>query len=372
MNTTHNQYRIVFVGLSITSSWGNGHATTYRSIMRELCNRGHEVTFLERDMPWYSSNRDLPNPPYGKTHLYSSISDLQKNYLAVLDKADVIILGSYVPEGAEIGKWICKTFHGLKFFYDIDTPVTIAKLKTGDLDYLDQELIPYFDLYLSFSGGPTLKLLEEQYGARRAEAFYCSIDPEAYRPENRIFHWDAAYMGTYSPDRQVKMEQMFLPAARMKPKLRWIVAGPSYPASIRWPHNVERIDHIPPERHCAFYNSQRFAINITRDDMTAAGYSPSIRLFEAAACGVPIISDRWPGLETFFVPESEILIADSAEDVLRYLVLPEDTRKQIGIRARNKVLSQHTATHRAGELESYISQCFAALEDSEYAAKNTA
>jgi spore maturation protein CgeB len=372
MNTSQNQFRIVILGLSITSSWGNGHATTYRSLMRELCKRGHKVTFLERDVPWYAANRDLPNPPYGKTFLYTSISDLQKTYFAILENADVIIIGSYVPEGAEVGKWICDTFQGLKFFYDIDTPVTLAKLAKGNLDYLSRELIPDFDLYLSFTGGPILKVLENHFGARRAEPLYCSIDPEVYRPEDRILHWDAAYMGTYSPDRQVKMEQMFLPAAKMKPQLRWIVAGPGYPESVQWPHNVERIDHIPPERHCAFYNSQRFAINITRDDMTAAGYSPSIRLFEAAACGVPIISDRWSGMETFFVPESEILIADSAEDVLCYLMLAEDKRKQIGTRARNKVLTQHTGNHRAAELESYIGQCFATIEASEYAAKNTA
>jgi spore maturation protein CgeB len=133
------------------------------------------------------------------------------------------------------------------------------------------------------------------------------------------------------------------------------VAGPNYPASVQWPPNVERIEHLPPGRHRAFYNAQRFALNITRVDMVAAGYSPSVRLFEAAACGTPIISDYWQGLESFFAPGEAILVAHSRREVLHYLLeLPETERQKIAARARAVVMANHTAEHRAWELEKYV------------------
>jgi spore maturation protein CgeB len=283
--------------------------------------------------------------------------------------ADLVLIGSYVPDGAEIGEWICETATGIKAFYDIDTPVTLSKLHSDEIDYLTTELIPKYDLYLSFTGGPILKTLESKYGAKQAEAFYCSVDPDEYYPESFPMIWDAGYLGTYSLDRQRTLERFFLKAMRMKPDLSMIVAGPQYPGNILWPENVQRIDHIPPDRHRVFYNSQRFAINITRDDMISAGYSPSVRLFEAAACGVPIISDYWAGIESIFVPDQEILIANSAEDVLYFLSMNENESRQIGLNARLKVLEQHTASHRASQLVSYTTR---SKESHNYASRNTA
>lgn len=347
--------RMVILGLSITSSWGNGHATTYRSLVRELSARGHEVLFLERDVPWYAAHRDLHVLSRGRIEMYTSLQELQERFGTEVRHADVVMVGSYVPEGVAVGEWVTTTARGITAFYDIDTPVTLAKLARGDTEYLSPALVCCYDLYLSFTGGPTLERLEKQYGVPRAKPLFCGIDPNLYFPERREERWALGYLGTYSPDRQPTLTTLLLEPARRWPQGRFVVAGSQYPSTIAWPANVSRIEHLPPTAHRAFYTEQRFTLNVTRADMVQAGYSPSIRLFEAAACATPIISDQWDGVETFFDPGAEILIARSPEEVLHYLrELPAAERMTLGLRARARVLARHTAAHRAAALEAYI------------------
>ncbi len=346
---------IVIVGLSITSSWGNGHATTYRCLVRELSRRGHRVTFLERDVPWYARERDLPKASYCDIHLYPDVDFLRAEHAERIRDADVVIVGSWVPDGAEIGEWVSRAARGLIAFYDIDTPVTLARLQRNECPYLSRELIPRYHLYLSFTGGPTLKRLEKQLGSPCARALHCAVDPEAYHPEAVEKRWDLGYLGTYSPDRQPALEQLMLAPARSWDQGRFVVGGPLYPDDIRWPRNVELIPHVAPADHRRFYNEQRFTLNITRADMVAAGYSPSVRLFEAAACGAAVISDAWEGLEDFFEPGTEILVARGSGDAHRLLRdMPVAEREAVGRGARERVLRGHTAAHRAAELESHL------------------
>lgn len=346
---------IVILGLSITSSWGNGHATTYRGLVAELVKAEHRVLFLERDVPWYAANRDLPQPPYGETALYTSLADLGDRFTERVRQADAVIIGSYVPEGVAVGEWALRTARGVVGFYDIDTPVTLAKLARGDHEYLRPDLIRQYDLYLSFTGGDTLRRLEEDYGSPMARALYCSFDPTLYYPQEAAARWDFGYMGTYSADRQPPLETLLLDPARRAPDLEMVVAGPQYPQTVMWPPNVERIEHLAPAEHRAFYTAQRFTLNITRADMRQAGYSPSVRLFEAAACGTPIISDHWQGIEAFFTPGEEILLAETGDDVLRYLLeISDNERRAMGERARARVLADHTAAHRAATLVHYL------------------
>jgi spore maturation protein CgeB len=346
--------KTVILGLSITSSWGNGHATTYRALARQLAARGHTVTFLERDAPWYAQNRDLPSPAFATTNVYGSLSELQRRHADHIRSADLVIVGSYVPDGIAIGEWVTTTSTGVTAFYDIDTPVTLAALRNGGSTYISKELIPRYDLYLSFTGGPTLQRLEREFGARMARALYCSVDVETYFPEPRQPRWDVGYLGTYSDDRQPTLSELMLTPARHLGASRFVVAGSQYPPTLDWPDNVRRISHLPPHQHRAFYNAQRYTLNITRRDMIRAGWSPSVRLFEAAACGTPIISDYWDGLEEFFEPGREILVARQAGDVTAYLHdLTDDERLEIGARARTRVLGRHTARHRVEDLEDY-------------------
>ena len=349
--------RIVILGLSITSSWGNGHATTYRSLMRALCARGPEVLFLECDKPWYRAHRDLRRPPFGRVCLYDRLGQLQRRWHGDVRDADLVIIGSYVPDGIAVARWVRETATGVVAFYDIDTPVTLAALVAGSCEYLTPALVPRFDLYLSFTGGPVLRLLESRYGARAARALYCAVDPDQHRPEPGELDWELGYLGTYSADRQPTLERLLCDPARAWRDARFAVGGPLYPPELCWPDNVERIEHVAPDRHAAFYGRQRFTLNVTRADMVRLGYSPSVRLFEAAACGVPIISDWWPGLATIFTPGREILVASSAEEVLHYLRdMLEAERLALAARARQHVLANHTAAHRAALLEAYVEE----------------
>jgi spore maturation protein CgeB len=347
--------RIVVLGLSITSSWGNGHATTYRSLVKGLAARGHDVLFLERDVPWYAAHRDLPEPPYGRTELYEDGDDLESRFAADIREADLVVVGSYVPERAAVGEWVLGTARGTRAFYDIDTPVTLAMLERGDETYLTRSLARRYDLYLSFTGGPTLERLARDFGAARALPLYCSVEADRYRPMEGTSRLDLGYLGTHSDDRLGALERLLIEPARRWPEGRFAVAGAQYPDSIRWPANVERREHIPPTEHPAWYGSQRFTLNVTRARMIEAGWSPSVRLFEAAACGVPIVSDWWSGLDAFFVPGKEILIARDGDEVLATVRdLDEASRRRIAEAARVRVLAEHTGERRAEELERYV------------------
>lgn len=353
------ELKFVFLGLSITSSWGNGHATTYRGLLKNLAARGHDVTFLERDLDFYAKNRDLPNPPYARTHLYDSFEELADRFAGVIREADLVVVGSYVPEGIRVGDWVLGLVPGRAAFYDIDTPVTLAALAKGGAEYLSREQVPRYALYLSFTGGPTLDLLQNELGAPSARALYCSVDPELYHPEDTEPTWDLGYLGTYSADRQPAVEALLLEPARRLPSGRFVVAGPQYPSDVSWPANVERVTHLPPSAHRSFYNAQRFTLNVTRAAMVAAGWSPSVRLFEAAACGTPIVTDAWPGLDDFFVRGREILVADTSQEAMRILRdVSEAERASIGERARARILAEHTSMHRAETLERYTRELF--------------
>ena len=355
--------KLVVLGLSLSSSWGNGHATTFRALLRAFAARGHHILFLERDVPWYRNNRDLAEPDYCRLELYQSLDELDRWRNEIRD-ADAVIVGSYVPEGVEVARYVQRTARGVTAFYDIDTPVTLAKLERGDFEYLSPELISGYDLYLSFTGGPTLRRIEHKYGSLMARALYCSVDSDAYPTLHVPKRWDLSYLGTYSDDRQPTLEKLLIEPARHLPELKFCVAGPQYPDSIDWPENVERIEHLPPAEHPEFYAASRYTLNVTRADMITAGWSPSVRLFEAAACATPVISDVWEGIDSLFEPGREIILAHGSNEVVARLSSEDDAR-EIGVAARGRILSAHTAAHRAAELEAYIREAAGQSEPAE-------
>jgi len=345
--------RIVVLGLSLSSSWGNGHATTYRALLKALAARGHDIVFLERETPWYAANRDLAEPGYCRLGLYRDVNDLMGHASQVI-AADVVVVGSYVPDGIAVGDWVLATAGGLTAFYDIDTPVTLAAIERGDCAYLGKRQIPRYGLYLSFTGGPILQALVRRHGARSAHALFCSVEIEAFRPRRSECRWALGYLGTYSPDRQPTLERLLLQPAHALPHMRFVVAGAQFPTDIAWPANVERIDHVAPAELPAFFSSQRWTLNVTRAEMITAGWSPSVRLFEAAASGAPIISDAWPGLESLLEPGREIVIATQATDIMAALTLPQATRDEIAAAARRRVVAEHSSHVRARQLEEVL------------------
>ncbi len=351
--------RIVIYGLTVTSSWGNGHATTYRSLCKALASRDHSIHFIEKDVEWYRSNRDLPSPPFCTVHLYDEWTPNAASLTHLAADADAIIIGSYFPDAVALTHALLERGSGPLLFYDIDTPITMAQLRSpGGSEYLHASHIPHYAAYLSFTGGPMLREIETRLGSPRAVPFYCSVDPGLYAPQpvRAEYRCDLSYLGTYAADRQPKLMNLLNGSASLLPHSDFLLAGPQYPADIAWCRNVRRMIHLSPPEHPAFYSSSRFTLNLTRDDMVRAGYSPSVRLFEASACGAAILSDTWPGIDEFLTPGEEILLPTTAEEVTGILKdMPETERLSMGRRAQERILAEHTSAHRALQFEAIVS-----------------
>lgn len=353
--------KVTFFGLTLSSSWGNGHATPYRAILRALHRQGARLIFYEKDVPYYALHRDFASCDYCDLRLYADWDQVRTAALREARESDIVVSASYTPDGARISDDLLRLKTPLRVFYDLDTPVTIGMLNSGPLDYLRREQIPEFDLYLSFTGGPLLRDIETKYHARLARPLYGCVDPDTYfqvesQPD---FHCDLSYLGTYAPDRQAKLDDLFLEPARRRTDLRFILAGSLYPWEWQWPGNVHRFEHVGPDRHSALYSSSRATLNITRQQMADSGYCPSGRFFEAAACGTPILTDRWRGLETFFDVEQELLVVRTADDVLSALNSSDTALRKLGAQARLRTLDEHTGERRAAE---FLMHCNEALQ----------
>lgn len=345
--------RIVIFGLSVSSAWGNGHATPWRSLIAALDRAGHEVVFFERDTPYYRSHRDLEQlGGRGRLVLYPAWSSIRAVARAVADTADAAIVTSYCPDGRAACELVLGSLARARVFYDLDTPVTLARLAAGeDVPYLPARGLGGFDLVLSFTGGPALDLLRDRLGARRVAALHGSVDPEVHRPVPAAAAWSAAcsYLGTWSADRQDALELLFLEPARRVPR-PFVLGGSLYPPDVHWPPNVTRVEHVAPPEHPAFYCGSPITLNVTRSPMASSGFCPSGRLFEAAACGIPVLTDAWPGLETFFTPGDQILVARDTGDAVAAIELPRGELRAIGRRARDRALAEHSGTRRAAQL----------------------
>lgn len=347
--------KLTIFGLTLSSSWGNGHATPYRALLRGLHRLGHRCVFYEKDVEYYYWRRDFTSCEYCELVLYPEWEAVRRRALADAASSDVVLMGSYCPEGARIAEEILALSGPLHVFYDLDTPVTLEKLSSGGVEYLAADQIPAYDLYLSFTGGSILRELETAWGARRALPLYGCVDPEVHgRVEPQAqFECRLSYMGTHSEDRRHKLEELFLAPARRLPQARFVLAGSLYPQGWTWPANVARFDHVSPAKHPALYSSSRATLNITREGMARSGYCPSGRFFEAAACGTPIVSDWWEGLHEFFSPE-EILVVRSAQEVVTVLQGEESELRRRGERARQRTLDEHSGECRARQLEQYL------------------
>ncbi len=354
--------RIVIFGLAVSSTWGNGHGALWRALIGALAKDGHAVTFFERDAPYYAQHRDLTALPGGGTLvLYSHWSEALAQARRSLAEADVGMVTSYCPDGIAATELVLDSNVPVRCFYDLDTPVTLERIAAGEeTSYIGPDGLTGFDLVLSYTGGGALEALRQRLGARRAVPLYGSVDPELHYPAPPDPHYAAAlsYLGTYAEDRQATLERLFVEPARRLPAERFVIGGAQYPASFPWTPNIWFVRHVPPAAHPGFYAASRLTLNVTRSAMARMGWCPSGRLFEAAACGAPILSDCWEGLDAFFEPGREILIAETTGEALAALALPPGELEAIAHRARERTLDEHTATRRAREmiaaLETYV------------------
>jgi spore maturation protein CgeB len=344
--------KFVVFGLSVSSSWGNGHAVLWRALLRALAAQGHDTVFFERDVPWYAEHRDLTEIDGCRLVLYADWDEIRSLALRDLRDADAAIVTSYCPDGVAATE-IVLAAPGLHVFYDLDTPVTLARIAAGErIEAIGPRGLAPFDLVLSYTGGGALTALRERLGARRVAPLYGSVDPTRYRPAETLPGPIAAlsYLGTYAADRQDKLDALLLKPAGRRPDWRFLIGGAQYPRDFAWSENIFFWRHVAPAEHQRFYAAARATLNITRRSMAESGWCPSGRLFEAAACAVPILSDGWKGIDTFFAPGSELLIVNSTEDALGALDRTEAELRRIGEAARARALSEHTAERRAAEL----------------------
>ena len=347
--------KIVIFGLTVSSSWGNGHATLWRGLCQAFSRRGHQVVFFEKDAPYYSANRDLFQlPSGGDLRLYSRFDETAATARRELDGADLAIATSYCPDAATACELLFESNAAIKAFYDLDTPVTLDCVSRGEkVDYLPSRGLADFDLVLSYTGGRALQELTTMLGARRVAPLYGSVDPAAHFsvPPVTEYRSDLSYLGTYAEDRQPALEELFITPARRLTAARFVIGGAQYPQSFPWAPNIYFVRHMPPPLHPSFFCSSRLTLNITRRAMAGYGYCPSGRLFEAAACGVPVLSDTWEGLDTFLTPGQEFLSVSTAQDVIDAFALTNHELTRMATAARERTLAQHTAEHRVKELE---------------------
>lgn len=345
--------KIVIFGLTISSTWGNGHATLWRGLCKALIGMGHDVVFYEADAPYYAEMRDLREIPGGRLQIYPDWDSIRARAAADVADADVAIVTSYCRDSLQAGRLLHDQDRALRVFYDLDTPVTLARLDAGEqVPYIDRSSLNAFDLVLSFTGGPSLDAYRDRFGARHVAVLYGHVDPDIHRPAEPVPHYrsDLSYIGTYSDDRQDRLAQLLVAPARACPSRRFLIAGAQYPPDFPWASNIYFVRHLPPAEHGAFFSSSRLTLNVTRGPMAAMGWCPSGRLFEAAACGVAMISDRWEGLDTFFQPDEEIIVAESTDDAIAALSLTERELRAIARRARDRVLDEHSSARRAAEM----------------------
>jgi spore maturation protein CgeB len=351
--------KFVIFGLTISSSWGNGHATLWRGLCRSLARRGHQVVFFEQDVTYYAQHRDLWDIPGGLLVLYESWDNVRGRAEEELRGADVGMVTSYCADGIPASDLVLSSAAPVRVFYDLDTPVTLHHLQAGlDVNYLPPYGLGDFDLVLSYTGGQALEELKTRLGARLAVPLYGSVDPDLHRPVplQEAFRGDLSYLGTYAGDRQNALERLFIEPARRMPGQRFVMGGAQYPGDFPWTSNLFFVGHLAPQDHPAFYCSSRFTLNVTRKAMADMGYCPSGRLFEAAACGSPLLSDEWEGLDQFYKPGTEIMLVRETEDVITALRVPQDEVERIARAARERTLDEHTADRRAAELEVIVEQ----------------
>jgi spore maturation protein CgeB len=349
--------KMVIFGLSVSSSWGNGHATLWRGLGRALARRGHGIIFFERDLPFYAAHRDAIDLDGIDLRIYPEWQAARAAAADELRDSDVAMVTSFCPDAQAAEREVLGSSTRVRCFYDLDTPVTLAAIRAGvPVPYVGSRGLRDYDLVLSYTGGRALDELRARLGAAAVAPLYGSVDPLIHRPVQREsratpHRYALSYLGTYAADRQATLERLFVEPARAKRERAFLIGGAQYPESIRWPANVTHLTHVAPAEHAAFYAAAPLTLNVTRADMAEMGYCPSARLFEAAACGVPVVSDPWEGLDTFFHPGDEILLAATTAAATDAIDRPPDELQALGRRARERALEEHTADHRAAELE---------------------
>ena len=349
---------IAFFGSSLVSAYWNGAATYYRGVIRALNRLGHEITFYEPDAYDRQKHRDIPDPDWARVVVYPASEDGVLRALEQARGADLLVKTSGVgvyDELLESAVLQVKHPKTLVCFWDVDAPVTLERVN-GDQTDSFRQLIPRYDLILTYGGGEAVVRAYKALGAKTCVPVYNALDPDTHHavsPDAR-FVCDLALLANRLPDREARVEEFFFDVAHGLPNHRFILGGSGW-ADKAMPSNVNYVGHIYTRDHNAFNCSARTVLNVNRDSMASYGFSPPTRIFEAAGAASCLITDSWEGIDTFLEPDREVLVAKSGDDVIRHLRTLGLTRaKQIGAAARQRVLTEHTYQHRAQQLQQLL------------------
>ena len=349
--------RIFVFGSSIVSCYWNGAATYYRGIYSNLHSLGHHITFAEPDAYGRQQHRDQDDFSYVESLVYQSPADL-KTMLALASKADLVVKHSGVGVDdafLEAAVLELRSPQTKVAFWDVDAPATLARMEADECDPL-RALVPLYDFVFTYGGGPPVVTHYLRRGARDCHPVYNGLEPRSHHPVDPVpeLTCDLAFVGNRLPDREKRVEQFFLLAAKLAPELSFVLGGEGW-ADKPLPPNVRWIGHVATADHNRVNCSARLILNINRDSMAGVGFSPPTRVFEAAGAGACLITDAWTGIETFFTPGTEILVASSAEEVVQALRSTEASRAaKIGERMRARALAEHTYAQRARQVDAIL------------------
>jgi spore maturation protein CgeB len=351
--------KIAFFGSSLVSAYWNGAATYYRGLLKALAVRGHDVAFYEPDAFERQAHRDIPDPSWAQVVVYAPTVDAMSAELAAAAEwADVLVKCSGVGVlDRELESAVASLSSPRRsvIFWDVDAPATLESIHANPDDPL-RAAIPLFDAVLTYGGGDKVVAAYEALGAGICVPIYNAVDPDIHQPVSKdpAFAADLSFLGNRLPDREARVEEFFLYAARLLPGAKFLLGGSGWDGK-EMPPNVHYVGHVYTRDHNAFNCSPHAVLNINRDSMARFGSSPPTRIFEAAGAGACIISDMWEGIDQFLEPGGEILVADSGPDVAVKLArLSAGEARAIGQAARRRVLAEHTYAHRAAELEALL------------------
>lgn len=350
--------RIAFYGSSLVSSYWNGAATYYRGLLRALAAHGYAITFYEPDAYDRQKHRDIDAPDWATSVVYPATEDGLRRVLGEARDADVVVKASGVGVfDAELMDGIFKQSapQALKIFWDVDAPATLAEMRDAP-DHPVRRALPVLDAVLTYGGGPPVVSAYEALGARRCVPVYNGLDPSTHFPQQADprFKGDLGFLGNRLPDREARVEEFFLKPAAALPEKRFVLGGSGWDTRAL-PQNVERLGHVYTSEHNAFNRSSLAVLNIARDSMAETGYSPATRVFEAAGAGACLITDAWVGIEQFFAPGEEILVARDGGDVAAILKELTPARAEaIGLKALDRALNEHTYASRARQVDRII------------------
>jgi len=348
--------RIAFFGSSLVSSYWNGAATYYRGIIRALHARGYDVTFYEPDAYERQQHRDIDDPPWAEVVVWEPTAARARELVAGAAGADLVVKASGVGVlDAELEAATAALEGPVRVFWDVDAPATLGRVESDPGDAF-RGLIPRYDLVLTYGGGDPVVERYRALGARDCVPVYNALDPETHHPVERDarFECDLAFLGNRLPDREARVDELFLRAAALAPDRRFVFGGSGWEDK-PLPPNVRHLGHVGTGDHNALNSTPLAVLNVTRDSMVANGWSPPTRVFEAAGAGACIITDEWEGIELFLEPDAEVLVARDGQAVASHVEgLTLERAREIGQAARERVLREHTYAQRAEQVEDVL------------------